>query len=116
MAAEIMVHREDILKEGWLVKQSKFLKEWRRRRFVLTSQYLCSFKNQGEYRNPTEAIRLRDCSTVKSAEEELRKDNCFRVDSQERSFYLIADSAQEKEAWIGHIGRAMIKPTMLMDD
>eukprot|EP00913_Durusdinium_trenchii_P011355 g10666.t1 len=56
-AAEIVIHRDDIIKEGFLVKQSKHMKEWRRRWFVLTPQYLCSFKSQGEYRNPTEHIR-----------------------------------------------------------
>lgn len=116
MSTEIIVHRHDIIKEGWLVKQSKHLKEWRRRWFVLTPQYLCSFKSQGEYRNPTEAIRLRECSTVKSADEDTGKDNSFRVDTPTRVFYLIADSAQEKESWIGHIGRQMVRPSVLTEE
>merc|ERR1712187_423909 len=116
MSTDIVIYPEDIVKEGWLVKQSKFMKEWRRRRVVLTAQYLCTFKNQGDYRNPTEALRLRECSTVKSAEEELGKENCFRVDTKERSFYLIADSAQDKEAWIGNIGRMMVRPAVMVDE
>jgi len=116
MSAEIIVHRDDVKKEGWLVKQSKHLKEWRKRWFVLTPQYLCSFKSQGEYRNPTEAIRLRECSTVKSADEDTGKENSFRVDTQARVFYLIADSPSEKESWIGHIGRLMVRPNVMIDE
>merc|ERR1712135_60505 len=108
---------DDIVKEGWIVKQSKFTKEWRRRWFVLTPQYLCAFKSQGgELRNPTEALRIRECSTVKSADGDTGKENSFRVDTPDRVFYLIADSQEEKEAWIGTIGRQMIRPTVMVDD
>ena len=114
--SQIVIHRDDIVKEGWLVKQSKHLKEWRRRWFVLTPQYFCSFKKQGEVRNPTEAVRLRECSTVKSSDEDTGKENSFRVDTPGRVFYLIADTAAEKEAWIGHIGRQMVRPTVLTEE
>mmetsp|Transcript_28192 Transcript_28192/g.42600 ORF Transcript_28192/g.42600 Transcript_28192/m.42600 type:complete len:121 (+) Transcript_28192:60-422(+) len=116
MSAEIVIHPDDKVKEGWLVKQSKHVKEWRRRWFVLTPQYLCSFKHQGEHRNPTEWIRLRECSTVKSADEETGKENSLRVDSPTRVFYLIAENAQEKEAWIGQIGRQMVRRTVMVED
>eukprot|EP00929_Paragymnodinium_shiwhaense_P042530 TRINITY_DN21996_c0_g1_i1.p1 TRINITY_DN21996_c0_g1~~TRINITY_DN21996_c0_g1_i1.p1 ORF type:complete len:122 (-),score=27.83 TRINITY_DN21996_c0_g1_i1:164-529(-) len=116
MATEIVIHREDITKEGWLVKQSKFMKDWRRRWMVLTPHYLCSFKTQGDYRNPSEVLRLSECSTVKSAAEELGKENSFRVDAPNRIFYLIADSAADKEAWIGSIGRQMIRPRVFQDE
>mmetsp|Transcript_11078 Transcript_11078/g.21437 ORF Transcript_11078/g.21437 Transcript_11078/m.21437 type:complete len:120 (+) Transcript_11078:89-448(+) len=115
MSTEIIIHRDDIVKEGYLVKQSKIMKEWRRRWFVLTPQYLCSFKTQGENRNPTEAIRLRECQTVKSADEDTGKENSFRVDTPGRVFLLIADTTADKESWIGHIGRQMVRPTVLTD-
>mmetsp|Transcript_25119 Transcript_25119/g.58337 ORF Transcript_25119/g.58337 Transcript_25119/m.58337 type:complete len:121 (+) Transcript_25119:104-466(+) len=116
MSTDIIIHRDDIIKEGWMVKQSKYMKEWRKRYFVLTSQYICSFKDQGDIRNPTEVIRLRECSTVKSADEDTGRDNSFRVDTPDRVFWLIADNATEKESWIGHIGRQMVRPTVLTDD
>eukprot|EP00418_Pyrodinium_bahamense_P013953 CAMPEP_0179125572 /NCGR_PEP_ID=MMETSP0796-20121207/59397_1 /TAXON_ID=73915 /ORGANISM="Pyrodinium bahamense, Strain pbaha01" /LENGTH=119 /DNA_ID=CAMNT_0020824283 /DNA_START=66 /DNA_END=425 /DNA_ORIENTATION=- len=116
MASEIIVHRDDVIKEGFLSKQSKHLKEWRKRWFVLTPEYLCSFKGQGDYRNPTEFIRLRECSTVKSADEDTGKDNSFRVDTPARVFYLIADSAADKEAWIGHIGKQMVRTTVIINE
>lgn len=64
--SSIIISRNDIVKEGWLLKQSKFLKDWRRRWIVLTSQYLCSFRSpESIHRTPTEALRLSDCSTVR---------------------------------------------------
>ncbi|CAK0892064.1 unnamed protein product [Prorocentrum cordatum] len=113
---EIIINREDIIKEGYLVKQSKHFKEWRNRWFVLTPQYLCSFKEQGILRNPTEAIRLRECCTVKSADEDTGREHSFRVDTPGRVFYLIAQNSTEKEAWIGHVGRMMVRPTVLTEE
>ena len=102
--------------EGFMVKQSMFMKEWRQRWFVLTPQYLCSFKNQGEYRNPTEFIRLGDCQTVKSAEDISGKENSICVQTPERAFLLIARTPEEKEQWISRIGRQMVRRAVLVDD
>ena len=63
---------------------------------------------------PTESPLLRDCTTVRSADEETGKENSFKVESSDRTFYLVAGSAQEKEAWIGVIGRQMIRPSVLI--
>merc|ERR1719440_416153 len=116
MSTEIVISRDDIIKEGWLSKESVHLKTWKRRWMVLTPQYLCSFKNQGEFRNPTEVIRLRECSTVKSADDDTGKENSFRVDTPTRVFRLVAESSSDKEAWIGHIGRQMVRPTAMTEE
>merc|ERR1719343_681807 len=112
----VSIFPQDILKEGNLVKQSRYLSQWRPRRFVLTNQFLCSFKAPGDYRNPTEVIRLQECTTVKSCEEEVGKENAFRLEAGGRNFFLIAESNQEKEAWIGIIGRAMVRRTVMVED
>lgn len=116
MSAQIIIHRDDIVKEGWLSKESVHLKSWRKRWCVLTPHYFCSFKTQGEYRNPTEAIRLRQCSTIKSAAEKTGKENSFRVDTPTRKFLLVADDSADKEAWISKIGRQMMRPTVQTED
>ncbi|EPR62799.1 AtPH1 family protein [Toxoplasma gondii TgCatPRC2] len=114
---DITISRGDVVKEGWLCKQSKFLKDWRRRWFVLTPYCLCSFKTSDIYHSkPTEILFLRDCSTVKSADEDIQKENAFRVDTPNRVFFLIADNNQEKESWIGHIGRQMVRPSVMVND
>eukprot|EP00438_Fugacium_kawagutii_P016673 Skav229383 [mRNA] locus=scaffold584:246781:247140:- [translate_table: standard] len=116
MADQILIHKDDIVMEGFLVKQSKHLKEWRQRWFVLTPQYLCSFKSQGDYTNPTEFVRLAECSTVRSADEATGKENSLCVQTPQRSFCLIAGSAAEKEQWISRIGRQMVRRAVLIDE
>ena len=116
MAEQIVIHKDDIVMEGFMVKQSKHLKEWRQRWFVLTSQYLCSFKAEGDYTNPTEYVRLAECSTVKSAEDSTGKENSFCVQTAQRSFCLIARNAAEKEQWISRIGRQMVRRAVLIED
>ena len=95
--------------EGFMVKQSKFKKEWRQRWLVLTPKYLCSFKNQGEDRNPTEVIRLADCTTVRSAEDSCGNENSILVQTRGRlrNFLLIAGTPEEKEEWISRIEQSV---------
>lgn len=39
----------------------------------------------------------------------------FRVDTIDRIFFLAAQTATEKESWIGHIGRQMVRPTVIKE-
>jgi len=78
-AVEVAISESDIIKEGTLAKQSQHLRQWRQRHFVLTSQYLGSFKAKGDYRKPTEVIPLRDCVIVRSCEEEMGARSRFAV-------------------------------------
>lgn len=54
---------------------------------------------------PHGTIDLRDCLTVKSAEEKTDKRHSFEVATPEATFYMFADSEKEKDEWIGAIGR-----------
>ena len=80
---------------------------------ILTSDTLRTFKSQGDTRNATEEIRLQTCSTVKSADEDTGKPHSFRVESRDRIFFFCAENQPEKENWIGSIGRAMVKPSVM---
>ena len=66
---------------------------------------------KGYSEKATEQINLSECITVKAADEELRNDLAFLVDTRERSFYFRVKDANERESWIGVVGKAMIKPT-----
>mmetsp|Transcript_42962 Transcript_42962/g.96703 ORF Transcript_42962/g.96703 Transcript_42962/m.96703 type:complete len:99 (+) Transcript_42962:242-538(+) len=73
--------------------------------------------------NPTRSKTPRSWSffntalAVKSAEQETGKDNAFCVQRTKdgRYFYFVANSQQEKEEWIGAIGRLMVRRTVIMD-
>eukprot|EP00347_Sterkiella_histriomuscorum_P021365 403334236 len=106
----------DIQKEGYLYKQSRFIKEWRKRWFVLTKSHILSFKDERVYKNPTEVILISSCSTVKSVEEEINKPNAFKLEVNGRTYYMQAENYADKESWIGALGKAMIKKSVLIDD
>ena len=52
----VSINRGDIIKEGFLEKESRYRKIWRKRWCVLTNQMLYTFEQQGSYINPTEEI------------------------------------------------------------
>ncbi|GAB5371668.1 hypothetical protein AAMO2058_001599700 [Amorphochlora amoebiformis] len=95
-------------KEGWLEKQSRFLKTWRPRWFVLNGTILYSFKKEKEYVNPTEVIDLTVFTSVKSSEEYTNRKNSFDVYSKNMAYSMVAKTSGEKEDWIRHIGKAII--------
>ena len=57
--------------EGYLTKQSAWLKEWRKRYFVLKENQLHFCKQKGV--DPHGTVDLQQCLTVKSAEEKTGK-------------------------------------------
>jgi hypothetical protein len=68
---------KNIIKEGYLEKESRMLKTWRKRWFVLTPNTLYTFKEAKQYKDPTESLVLKDVTTIKTTEGENQKDYCF---------------------------------------
>jgi len=95
-------------KEGYLEKQSRHLKRWKKRWFVLQDSTLYSFKKERVYENPTEIIDLRVFSSVKSSEDFTNRTHSFDVYSADMVFSMVASSENEKEDWIRAIGRAIV--------
>ena len=113
-----VVREQDVVMSASLLKRSKFLGQWRERWMVLTPQFLLSYEYPGHERvghAPTEFLVLKECVTVRSAEEDTGKAYAFRVDHPDRTFYLAVESKEMKEAWIGAIAKAIIRPTMLIE-
>lgn len=46
---ENKINTFNIYKEGWLYKQSRYLKSWRKRWGVLTRTHIYTYKNEQEY-------------------------------------------------------------------
>jgi len=95
-------------KEGWLEKQSRIFKRWRRRWFVLQDCTLYSFKKERVYDQPTEIIDLRVFSSVKSSEDYTHRAHSFDVYSTDMVFSMVAPAENDKEDWIRAIGRAIV--------
>jgi hypothetical protein len=102
--------------EGWLTKQSMWLKDWRRRYFILKGSRL--FFSRGEFSAPHGMIDLSTCMTVKSAELKAGKKNAIEVSTKEQTFYMFADTEKEKDEWIGAIGKSIVQAssTFTKDD
>ena len=116
----ININSSEKLKEGFLKKESRIRKVWRERWVVLTTSYIYTFENQGIYRNPTEEIDVKKIKTVKTDETK----NGFnfvshikitylliiqKIVTEDDVFYFEAKNFEEKESWIGAIGKAMVK-------
>ncbi|TNV85638.1 hypothetical protein FGO68_gene16898 [Halteria grandinella] len=59
---------------------------------------------------------MNQCQTVKSVEEEINRQFSFKLEVKGRTYYMQAESYGEKEAWIGALGKAMIKQSVMIDD
>lgn len=54
-------------------------------------------------------IDLAHCTTVKSADLKSKKRNSFEISTPETTFLLYADTEQEKDDWIGRVGKAIVR-------
>lgn len=95
-------------KTGWLEKQSRYIKQWKRRYFVLQDHILYTFKSEQSLTTPTEIIDLTIFSSVKSSEDYTNKPYSFDIYSSDTVFSICADSETTKEDWIRAIGRAIV--------
>ena len=97
---------EEIRKQGWIYKESAMLRQYRKRWLVLTPERLYTFKKERVYDAPTEEVDLRQCGTVKSADDMTNRPFSFTVQVPDRNFFLVAMSDADRNEWVAAIGRA----------
>lgn len=85
-------------KEGYLTKLGYHRKNWRTRWFVLYKNELSYYKTRDD-KTALKTINLGDVMDV-IADDIQGKQNCFRIITSYRTFFLYAGSAQEAEEWI----------------
>ena len=93
----------EFIYKGFLFKQSRYMKKWRRRFVVLSKTHLATFENENVNESPTDILIIKHCHGVKSADDETKKPHSFRVDYSGTLFYFYADTHEEKDKWIGLI-------------
>ena len=83
---------------------------------MLTSSNLLTFRDKGDYTQPTEVIPMSGCSTVKSSDEEINKTNSF-VSAGEKvitfrnwrskgpHFICMLSLTQKKKAGLVHLAK-----------
>lgn len=95
------MRRKNVIKQGFLVKQGHFIKNWKRRSFVLTRDRLSYYENE-DSAQPRGSIDLKDIATVEPAGDGKR--DSFRIATRQGKTYLIqASSEQEKEEWMNTV-------------
>ena len=72
-----LVKKDNIVKQGYLQKRSRYLSQWKKRFVVLTKDHLLTFANNTNLTQPTEVIKMEICCTVKSSDDETNKQNSF---------------------------------------
>ncbi|SPJ08303.1 conserved Plasmodium protein, unknown function [Plasmodium sp. DRC-Itaito] len=118
----------EIVNEGWVFKQSKYLKKLRKRYMILTKNFICSFKSEYyQAEKPTEILylnkfteltSLEDIRKIKHVENELGLSNIhlFNISYKNRNILFVTVDENEKNKWIKHISKQMVKPTVLLSD
>ena len=106
------MQEKDILFKGWLFKQSRFMRKWRRRFAVITMKHFVTFESENINGTPTEVLVLNYCNSVKSAEEDTNKPNSFSIDYSGTLFYFYCDTNEDKTKWIGIVSKRIVLPTI----
>jgi len=98
-------------KEGWLEKQSRALKRWKKRWCVLQDNYLYTYADErgytNPYTNPTEAIDLRVYSVCQLTPGMAHRfpNLTFELKGKDNNFPLAVIKEKEKEPWVTAIQR-----------
>jgi len=86
-------------KEGYLTKEGYKVKNWKRRYFVLGNQTLNYYANQKSLKRVLGVIRLEDVNSVTWSQANKRKDQCLKVVTPRRIYYLVPDSQEIGDEW-----------------
>mmetsp|Transcript_76927 Transcript_76927/g.217621 ORF Transcript_76927/g.217621 Transcript_76927/m.217621 type:complete len:269 (+) Transcript_76927:72-878(+) len=93
--------------EGWVWKQSRYLRQWRRRWFVLMPQRLDSYK---EFRggDATETIYAGSIVRAYAADDELNLGRSFCIAAGDRKFFVVCDNEEQRQDWIREISGVLL--------
>mmetsp|Transcript_116796 Transcript_116796/g.183665 ORF Transcript_116796/g.183665 Transcript_116796/m.183665 type:complete len:128 (-) Transcript_116796:223-606(-) len=96
---------EQLLCEGFIMKQSRHLGQWRKRWAVLTTGSFCTFANRDEAHGglPTESVLLRDLERV-----DLDSHSTLLLQTKDRGLSLRFEDERCKNAWVHLLRRCAL--------
>lgn len=104
--------KQAILKCGYLLKKSEFLKKWNLRYFVLSKECLCYYQNEEESRRgvPKGLIFFNDMSVYIDELPDKRSKYCLKIvkksfssQSVSRTYLFSCFSERERDGWLAEI-------------
>ncbi len=90
--------------EGWVYKQSRYMRSWRKRWMVLQFPFLYTFREQRQYQDPTEKIDMRDGVAVKAPRE-----SEIELLHPDRTYYFRVDSPSVRDRWVRTLVRVLAR-------
>ena len=96
----------EVIKEGYLKKQSSYLKKFRRRFIILRENHLFCYENDKKAKI-TEFIKLSLFERAILSEKELNQFKLKPKNTKKTSHIFAADSLEEAEEWINYLNCSM---------
>jgi hypothetical protein len=72
-------------------------------------EWIQTFYSKNKWSPPHGMASLAHCTTVKSADLKSQKRHSFEISTPEITYLLYADTEQEKDDWIGRVGKAIVR-------
>lgn len=111
---QIDEQQAQLIKEGWLMKQSRWLKAWRRR-YVFLYDTMLYISISREAANPRHTLDLLQFVHVKPADGVIKRNNSFMIGLKTgEKYYFFADSEEERNSWITKIDQILSDPPKRM--
>jgi len=111
-SSENVQNVDDVIHSQFIYKQSKHLKQWRKRWAVLSKDRLCTYKEEDLESKPTMNIHIDALTKVESSDQFTGKEHSFDVhaitdaDGSQDVFSFRCDSHEDKEKWMASIKEA----------
>jgi len=106
--------RSPIIRSGYLLKKGQLRTSWKCRWCVLCDDKLFYFKSEAAASTPNNKLGFiaLGYSVIRSCTEDVGKDFCFEIVTEERVWKLVAGAHQEMVDWI----QSLVPRTMLQGE
>ena len=88
-----------IIKAGWVMKRSSYLKQWRKRWLALSETSLCTYKTKDSSQKPTMNLLITDITDAVPTVLEIERDFCFKIVCEEE-YYMTVENDKELCLWL----------------